>query len=127
MCVCVCEESTAQEQSLYDKLSIAADFLLHFRDFQLTELSEVISFTSYRPFRSFFEVAAIFLHDELPHAPYAHAQAGFYMKRTISHMEFVELKDCRWVPFCAYILYPDRSGGRELLSMPALKKICPQM
>ena len=42
MLVCVCEESTAQEQSLYnDKLSRAAEFLLHFRDFQLTELSEV--------------------------------------------------------------------------------------
>ena len=37
--VCVCVESTiaTQEQSLYDKLSIAADISLHFRDFQLTE------------------------------------------------------------------------------------------
>ena len=46
VCVCVCVECTAQEQSLYDKLSIAADFSLCFRDFQLTELSEVVSFTT---------------------------------------------------------------------------------
>ena len=51
VCVCVCEESTAQEQSLYDKLCTATDSSLEFRDFQLTELSEVLSFTSYRPFR----------------------------------------------------------------------------
>ena len=76
VCVCVCVASIAQEQSLYDKLSIAADFSLRFQDFQLTELSEVVSFTSYRPFRTFFEVATIFfLHDELPRARHVHAQA----------------------------------------------------
>ena len=71
VCVSVCVESTAQEQILYNKLSIAADFLIRFRDFQLTELSEVVSFTSNRPFRSLFEAAAIFLHDELPRTMYS--------------------------------------------------------
>ena len=92
MCVrvCVCDESTAQEQSLYDKLNIATDFLLGFRDFQLTLLSEVVSFTGYRPFCSFFELAAIFLYDELPRASYAHMQAGFCMECTICHVAFLE-------------------------------------
>ena len=44
----VCEESTAQEQSLYDKLSTAADFRYVFEIYSLTELCEVVSFTSYR-------------------------------------------------------------------------------
>ena len=92
LCVCECVESTAQEQSLYDKLSIAADVSLHFQDFQLTELSEVVSFTSYRPFRSFFEVVAILFHNELPRAPYVHVQAGFYMECTISHVAFLKFR-----------------------------------
>ena len=37
----------------------------------------------------------------------------------------LELKDHCWVSFCVYILYPDQHGGCELLSMLALKKICP--
>ena len=73
VCVCVCVESTAQKQSLYDKLSIAVDFSLRFRDFQITKLF------SYRPFCSFFEVAAIFLHDELLCALYAYAHSDLHI------------------------------------------------
>ena len=58
----MCEESTAQVIR-----HIAVDFSLRF---QLTEVSEVVSFTSYRPFRSFFE------HDELPRASYTYARAS---------------------------------------------------
>ena len=47
VCVCVCEESTALEHRFYDKVSIAADCLLRFQDFQLTELSDVVSFMSH--------------------------------------------------------------------------------
>ena len=88
--VCVCEESTAQDQSLYDKLKHSCRFFAMFSKFPTTKLSEVISFTSYRSFRSFFDVVAFFLHDELLHVLYAHAQAGFCMEHTISHMAFLE-------------------------------------
>ena len=62
VCVYVCEESTALKHRFYDKVSIAADCLLHFQDFQLTELSDVVYFTSWRSFRSSFMVVAIFLN-----------------------------------------------------------------
>ena len=63
--VCVREESTALEHRFYDKVSIAADCSLHFQDFQLTELSDVVSFMSYRSFRSSFAVATTFLNHVL--------------------------------------------------------------
>ena len=59
--VCVCEESTALQHRFYDEVrSIAPDCSLRFQDFQLTELSDVISFTSYRYFRSSSMIAANF-------------------------------------------------------------------
>ena len=46
------------------------------------------------------------------------------MSRGVSRVyATLELKDRCWVPFNVYIL---QSGGCELLSMLALKKICPQ-
>ena len=119
VCVSVCVESTAQEQTLYNKLSVAADFSLRF------QLTEVASFTSYRPFRSFFEVVAILLHDELPHAPYTHVQAGFCMECTINHLAFLrvcvtlELKD-----HCCTVL-PTLVGGGG--SQPSLSLLLPQL
>ena len=85
VCVCVCGVYCSRTKFIRQ-----TDFSLRFHDFQLTELSGVVSFTSYRPFRSFFEVAAIFLHDELPRAQYTHAQPRFYMEHTISHVAFPE-------------------------------------
>ena len=84
--VCVCVESKFIRQT---KRSCR-----FFTDFQLTELSEVVSFTSYRPFRSFFEVAAILLHNELPRALYAHAQAGSIWSALVAFLKFALLS--RW-------------------------------
>ena len=113
MCVCVCVMTLLLKNKVIRQT--AADFSLCFRDFQLTDLSEVVSFMSYRHFRSFFEVAAIFLHDELPHAPYAHVQAGMYMEHTVyASWRFSSLRYSRLqgsLLFC-----PDRSGGHDLLS-----------
>ena len=44
LCVCVSEASTVLEHRFYDNVNIAADCLLRFQDFQLTELSDVVSF-----------------------------------------------------------------------------------
>ena len=96
--VCVCEESTALEHRFYNKVSIAADCLLRFQDFQLTELSDVVSFMSYRSFCSSLTVAAIFLNHILIRATtwshctasQAHMQGRFNMECTICHMVFLE-------------------------------------
>ena len=106
MCVCVCRVYCSRTKFIRQTISVPADFSLRFQDFQLTKLSEVVSFTSSRPSRSFFEVAAILLHDKLLRAPYAHWRASWILC-TISHVAFVatlELKDGCWSACIYFIL-----------------------
>ena len=126
MCVYVCEESTALEHRFYDKVNIAADCSLCFQDFQLTELSDIVSFMCYRSFHSSFTVAAIFLNHVLIQVtarcratpPLKRMHEGrFNMEYTICHMVFLEFALLiRGSLLCSFtVSLPDGKGGHTSL------------